>query len=117
MPKDRISTRNLMLRCYANKQGDQWQAFCIDLCLAAQGDSFPEVKQKLEHMMVEYVYDALAGEDREFADQLLNRKAPLSQIATYHWISVMHSVGIFRDGIHKLFKEPMPLIPQQHIHA
>lgn len=117
MADNNIRTKNLMLRCYANKDGDQWQAFCIDLCLASQGDSFPEVKQKLEHMMVEYVYDALAGEDREFAEQLLNRKAPLSQIATYHWIKLMHHLGIFRDGVHKLFQAPMPLVPQHHAHA
>jgi len=117
MAKDRIRTRELMLRCYANKHGDQWQAFCIDLCLAVQGDSFPEVRQKLEHMMVEYVYDALAGEDREFAEQLLNRKAPFSQIATYYCIRSLHLVGLCRDGIHKLFKEPMPLVPQHHSHA
>ena len=117
MADNNIRTKNLMLRCYANKDGDQWQAFCIDLCLASQGGGFPEVKQKLEHMMVEYVYDALAGEDREFAEQLLNRKAPFGQIATYHWIKLMHHLGIFRDGVHKLFKEPMPLVPQHHAHA
>lgn len=117
MANGKIRARNLMLRCYANKHGDQWQAFCIDLCLAVQGDSFPEVKQKLEHMMLEYVYDALAGEDREFAEQLLNRKAPFKQIATYHFIRLMHRFGLLRDGIHKLFKEPMPLVPQHHAHA
>lgn len=117
MPNDNIITKNLMLRCYANKQGDQWQAFCIDLCLAAQGDSFLDVKHKLELMMRGYVYDALAGEDREFADQLLNRKAPFRQIATYHLIRLMHRIGRFRDGVHKVFKEPISLIPQHHAHA
>ncbi len=117
MNNDKIHTKNLMLRCYASKQGDQWQAFCIDLCLAAQGDSFHDVKHKLELMMIEYVYDALAGEDREFADQLLNRTAPFSQVATYHWIRLMHRIGHFRDGVHKVFKEPIPLIPQHHAHA
>lgn len=117
MAGDKIRTRNLMLRCYANKDGDQWQAFCIDMCLAAQGDSFHEVKQKLERMMAEYVYDALAGEDREYAEQLLNRKAPLSQRLTYHVIWLLHRIGVFRDGLHKLFKEPMPLVPQSHAHA
>ena len=52
MIKNRISTRELMLRCYANKRGDRWQAICIDLCLAVQGNSFREVKQKLESMML-----------------------------------------------------------------
>lgn len=117
MSKCDLNTRNLLLRCYANKRDDQWQAFCIDLSLAVQGETFPEVKQKLESMMLEYVYDALAGEDKEFAEQLLSRKAPLYQRATYHLIRVGHHVGLLRDGLHKLFKEPMPLVPQQHAHA
>ena len=61
--------------------------------------------------MVEYIYDTLAGEDQEYANQLLNRKAPLGQIATYHWIGLMHRLGVFRDGDHKIFKEPIPLVP------
>lgn len=117
MTKTRIYTRELMLRCYANKRGDQWQAFCVDLCLAVQGDSFQEVRQKLECLMVEYVYDALAGEDREFAEQLLNRRAPFSQVVTYHCIKLLHFFGLCRDGFHKLFKEPMPLVPQSHVRA
>ncbi len=114
MPTDKIRTKDLILRCYANKHGDQWQAFCIDYSLAAQGDSFQEVKYKLERMMSDYVYDALAGEDREFVGQLLTRKAPFSQFATYYWISLMHSIGFLRDGIHKLFKEAIPLVPLHH---
>lgn len=116
MASDKIRARNLVLRCYANKDGDQWQVFCIDLCLAAQGNSFLEARNKLGNMLTEYVYDALAGEDREFADQLLNRKAPFNQIATYHWYKWMHRIGIFRDGIHRLFKQPMPLVPLAHAH-
>ena len=37
-------TKQLLLRCYAERVGDQWQAFCLDLSLAAQGDTFMEVK-------------------------------------------------------------------------
>lgn len=117
MLNENIRTRNLMLRCYANKHNEQWQAFCIDLSLAAQGDSLPEVKQKLENMIQDYVYDALAGEDREFADSLLNRKAPFKQIAVYHLIGLMQKIGCLKDGFHELFKEVAPLVPQRHIHA
>jgi hypothetical protein len=103
---------DLLLRCYANKHDGQWQAFCIDLSLAAQGEDFPEVKEKLESMIAEYMYDALAGEDREYAEQLLNRKAPFKQIATYYYYSLMYQTGVFRNGLHRLFKSPMPLVPQ-----
>lgn len=109
-----IRATDLMLRCYANKHDKQWQAFCIDYSLAAQGTSFQEARQKLDDMICEYLYDALAGEDQEFAEQLLNRKAPLSQIATYHWIRLMHRIGFLRDECHKLFKEVKPLVPLQH---
>jgi hypothetical protein len=107
---------DLLLRCYANKHNDQWQAFCIDLSLAAQGDDFPEVKRKLESMIAEYVYDALAGEDRDYAEQLLNRTAPFKQVATYHYYTLMYQIGVFKDGIHRLFKSPLPLIPQVCAH-
>lgn len=103
---------DLILRCYINKKGDQWQAFCIDFCLAAQGESLPEVKNKLKSMISEYLYDALVGEDREFANQLLKRKAPFKQIATYHYYAFMHHIGLFRDGMRTMFKLPMPLVPQ-----
>jgi hypothetical protein len=108
--EDQMKPRDLLLRCYANTDGDQWQAFCIDLCLAAQGDSFIEAKRKLESMIKEYLYDALFGEHKEYADQLLNRRAPFKQLITYHYYACMYHVGMFRDGIHKLFK--VPGIPQ-----
>jgi hypothetical protein len=117
MKQNKIKTKDLILRCYANKSDQQWQAFCIDLCLAVQGESFAEVKSKLEVQIQDYVYDALAGEDKEFADYLLNRKAPAKQIFTYYFIMAMHRLGLMKDGLHKLFKEPLPLTPQNHSHA
>lgn len=112
----KFKPQQLLLRCYANKEGDQWQAFCIDLCLAAQGESFAEARKKLNMMIAEYIYDALVGEDKEYADQLLQRKAPMKQIATYQYYKLMHRIGIFKDGLHHLFKSPMPLVPQNYAH-
>jgi hypothetical protein len=71
----------LLLRCYAEKVGDQWQAFCLDLSLAAQGDTFAEVKDKLDAMIAQYVYDALVGDDREYAHQLLTQTRPAARLA------------------------------------
>ena len=106
----------LLLRCYANKHGNQWQAFCIDFSLAAQGDDFPEVRRKLEAMIGEHIYDALAGEDRQYAEQLLERRAPFKQVVTYYWYALMYHLGVFKDGIHRLFRAPMPLVPQTCAH-
>ena len=111
-----MNPHELLVRCYANKDGDQWQIFCIDLCLAAQADTFEEALRKMSAMIKEYVYDAVVGEDREYAGKLLSRKAPLKQRATYKWYALMHKIGVFKDGLHRLFKLPMPLIPQNNMH-
>ena len=74
----------LKLRCYAEHADGQWQAVCLDLNLAAQDDTFKGVKEKLAQMMASYVYDALVGVDKEHADDLLSRSAPLSLWAKYY---------------------------------
>ncbi len=111
-----MKPQNLILRCYANKDGDQWQIFCIDLCLAAQADSLEEANKKMRSMIIEYVYDALSGEDSAYAAQLMNRKAPLSQIATYYMYKCMHKIGQLKDGFHRAFKLPVPLVPRDYAH-
>ncbi|MDP1558745.1 MAG: hypothetical protein Q8K59_07350 [Nitrosomonas sp.] len=107
---------DLLLRCYANKDGDQWQIFCIDLCLAAQADTLSEARRKLHDMIREYIYDALVGEDVKFAGKLMRRKAPIKQVATYHYYSLMHKIGISKDGLHRLIRMPVPLIPADYVH-
>ncbi len=111
-----MDPRELLVRCYANKYKDQWQIFCIDYCLAAQADTFEEALNKMKEMVGEYIYDATVGEDRKFAGQLLRRKAPLSQRATYHFYSLMHTIGVLKDGFHKLFRLPVPLVPIDFAH-
>ena len=62
-----------VIRCVIEKKGNQWQAFSLELGLAAQADTKAEAKQKLESMIYSYIDDAL-GEDREHAYELLSRK-------------------------------------------
>lgn len=69
---------DMVLRCFAEKVGNQWQAFCIDLNLAAQADTFPQAKEKLESMVSSYLYDIFEGDDKEHAEDLFPRLAPLS---------------------------------------
>lgn len=103
-----MKPNDLVLRCYAEKEHDVWIAVCLDFCLAAQGDSFVEVKTKLEAQIADYVHDALVGDDKAFAHQLLTRKAPLQFWARYYWLklktSLFHTTGAF-------FDEVMPLKP------
>lgn len=74
---------NNKLRCYAKKEGSDWVAVCIDLSLAAQAESPQLAKEKLESMITTYVNEAL-NEHKEYAAQLLSRKAPLWQRLFYY---------------------------------
>ncbi|MGH8473068.1 MAG: hypothetical protein ACREVJ_11560, partial [Gammaproteobacteria bacterium] len=106
----------LLLRCYAEKVGDQWQAFCLDLSLSAQGDTFMEVKDKLEAMVAEYVYDALAGEDRDYAEHLLARRAPPRDWLKYYWYCMLISAGALHVEARRLFTALVPLEPSSRYH-
>ncbi len=54
-----MNAKQLIVECYAEQEGDCWVAVCLNFILAAQGDSFEEVKAKLEAMIKEYVYKDL----------------------------------------------------------
>lgn len=99
---------DLVVRCYAEKVDNQWQAFCLDFSLAAQADTLVEARAKLESMIGEYVRDALFGEDKDFAEQMLFRRAPLRDWLKYHWYQFLNRIG----GFHKeLFTSLVPLVP------
>jgi len=65
-----------LLRCYAQRHGGKWEAFCVDFDLAVQGDTFEEVYHGLSHAVVDYVarVHELPEEDQR---RLLRRSAPL----------------------------------------
>jgi predicted RNase H-like HicB family nuclease len=74
-----------VLRCYAEQQAQcLWVAVCVDLNLAAQGETYREVRRKLNEQIDSYVFDALAGDDRPYAEQLLSRRAPLKFFLKYY---------------------------------
>lgn len=106
-----MKPNQLFLRCYAECKDGQWQAFCIDFSLAAQADTFKEARQKLESMIGAYLYDALVGEDRAHARQLLMRTAPWEQQFTYWLFASLHHIGLLSDGLRRLFTEVVPLTP------
>jgi hypothetical protein len=106
-----MKPKDLIVRCYAQKSGDVWQAVCIDLNLAAQDPCLAKAKEKLDAQIYEYIFDAVAGEDRSYADELLNRKAPLSLRAKYYLFFVLQWLDSWKNGGHKSFKLPVPLVP------
>ena len=94
----------------------QWQAFCLDLNLAAQGDSFPDAHRKLVAMICEYVTDAVAGQDKEHAAQLLNRRAPLYFWWRYYCIRFVNKFYRASTSVRKLFTDTLPLTPNCQSH-
>lgn len=102
-----MKPKEILLRCYAERKKDYWQAFCIDLCLAVQGESLDEVRKKLHEQVRDYLLDIFEGEDQPYAEQLLNRKAPLSQIAKYHYINIRCHINRIKDCF--AFMDSLPL--------
>jgi len=111
-----MNPANLVLRCYARKRATHWEAFCIDLCLAAQGDTFAEARNKLDDQMVDYVNEALTI-DKDHAEYLLSRKAPFKQIATYYLYRVFGNIGAMHNDIRRIFTETLPVLSQKPKHA
>jgi len=99
-----MTPANLIVKCFAKQEKGVWVAVCLDFGLATQGDSFSEVKLKLEEQIVFYVREAL--EDSEYGAQLLNRKAPLSQWIEYYYILFFREIS---KNIGTIFEEIMPL--------
>lgn len=112
-----MKPQQLLLRCYAERQQNgEWFAICLDLNLAAQADTQQEVKNKLHAQIGHYVREAITV-DAEYADQLLQRKAPLFFFARYYWLRLRCWLRSGTDRRlasaegKRAFMEPMPLVP------
>ncbi len=114
-----MKTTDLILRCYAKKEDDDlWVAVCLDLTLAAQAETFEEARKKLHEQISEYLFDALAGEDQDYAAAFLTRRAPAGEWVRYYSIKarcklqhLIYRTHSILNGSVRLFKEAMPLRP------
>ena len=97
-----------LFRCYAFKDDHLWVAVCIDFNLAAQGDSFGQVKSKLSAQIADYFISAIEEEDKGYAEYLLNRKAPLIQRVKYYWFVFLQRLHILKDDCFRFFTELPP---------
>jgi hypothetical protein len=60
---------------YAHGRPGAWEAICVDLDIAVQGESFDEVRGVLNEAVVSYIQDALKETPKD-RNRLLNRRAP-----------------------------------------
>lgn len=104
------------LRCYAKKEGALFVAVCIDLCLAAQGATIEEAKANLDSQIAFYLEDVCTTE-REYLEQLLNRKAPLQQRFTYHFIKFINNTLRMKEEFQGYFRMSPPYGCNDHSHS
>lgn len=107
-----MKPNDLILRCYAERQGKIWVAVCVDLCLAAQDYDPNESVRKLHLQIADHIQDAF--ENPQFTNQMLTRKAPLTLLAKFYWIKFKYlAASLIRSkkaqGSEKVFCEAMPL--------
>lgn len=84
-----MSSNQRKVRCFAEKRGQQWQAFCIELNLAVQADSRKEAVNKLHAMIRSYVLLALEQNDPAHQRDMLYRPAPLSIQLRYWYVRLL----------------------------
>ncbi len=104
--------KKVKLRCYVEKTEAEWVASCLDLCLAAQADSMEEAKNKLHQMITLYLEEAF-GEDKEYIDQLIPRRAPASEWIKYYFFSIRFSINKLIKSKKEAF-EPFKLLESVH---
>ena len=105
---------SVLLHCIVKKENGYWSARCLDFTLYAVGDSLEDVKTKLCVQINEYLYDALEGEDKRFAAELLLRKAPLRDWVTYYIVGALERVVVLRGVVGEIFKPAIPHTPFHH---
>lgn len=88
----------MLYRCYAEGRPGDWEAICLDLDIAVQGESLPEVFDSLEKAVTLYIEEVLKLPEAEQA-RLLRRKAPLSCRLRFLWYAFLTAVrSRRRDG-------------------
>lgn len=64
------------LTCFAHGRDGEWEAICVDLDIAVQGQSLEDVRDLLSRAIRDYV-DSARREEPAVRDALLSRRAPL----------------------------------------
>lgn len=99
----------LTVRCIVEPKDGQWQAFSLEYGLAAQAESMEEAKCRLDRMIRSYVYDALVGEDRDHAHELLSRRATWRVYVRYYVSSVLSAFSAKSET----YYDPLALVPEK----
>ncbi|MDT4330849.1 type II toxin-antitoxin system HicB family antitoxin [Methylomonas sp. MS20] len=103
-----------VLHCLAKKHDGYWSARCLDFTLYAVGDSLEEAKAKLIDQIDEYLYDAIEGDDKDYAPALLLRKAPWQDWAVFYIIDFLQRCRSLSEWLGEAFSPNIPHGPYRH---
>jgi hypothetical protein len=103
---------SIFVRCLIERVGDQWQGFSLEYGLAVQGASRADVQTRLERVILSYVHDALVGEDRKHANELLSRRATARVYLRYYVARILSLILRGKDDSSKAYREPLALEPR-----
>jgi hypothetical protein len=86
-----------LYRCVFEENQGTWEAVCLDLDIAVQGQSFEETYGSLRDGIAQYV-DYVATLPESDKARLLNRKAPVSVRAKFLWLAISQIFSDRRDS-------------------
>ena len=94
------------LHCYAEGRDGKWEAICLDLDVAVQGESFEEVYHSL-HKAVSLYLESVLTLPEDQRSHLLKRPAPLSVRWKFFTLAFRSLFGDYdRGGQHHQFTLP-----------
>jgi predicted RNase H-like HicB family nuclease len=111
-----MKTRELTLHGLLRHENEgYWAAYCLDFTLYATGETPEEAMDKLRVIINEYLTDALVGEDQQYADDLLSRRAPWRDWARFYWLTFLQHCRQIKDKLRSTaFSLPVPMVPYKH---
>jgi hypothetical protein len=101
-----MAPKHLILRCYGQRKDGKWFGVCLELNIAAEADSLPELKKKINSMISSYIEAVCETDDKASIPDLLRRRAPLSDWIHYYSIRAFCSIANLPDKM--TFDEIMP---------
>jgi len=100
-----LATRTL--HCYAEGRDGEWEAICLDLDIAVQGDSFEDVFASLRDAVALYL-ESVAELPETERQRLLHRPAPTT-VRMKFLLHALRSLLMRRDGEMQHHQFTMPL--------
>lgn len=101
-----MGEKNRFVRCYGQRKNDKWFGVCLELNIAAEADSLPELKEKINSMISSYVEAVCDTDDKASIPGLLKRRAPL--VDWFRYCSIWTRLRIAKLPDRITFHETMP---------